>query len=238
MKDSKTFAIAFTTALVTATVTVGAPAVADAVVRYARNADKVDGKHAVPASASTAERKGKLVATSGTTGRLPNNIIGKAADEDKLDGRDSYRYALTSELSPPGSIDDPDNPVHWTKIAEIPEAIRDGKDAIGPSVFAHIDRDGSPFYLAGLEAADIAMPDQTKGTYCFDLPEVPVHVEVTPQYTASSDLLNNDARAFGRIAPAPTDCIAPHAEAMVTFRTSSGAVPRAAFFVSFMFPQP
>lgn len=40
----------------------------------ARNADKVDGKHAVGASASKAKRAGKLVATN-KNGRLPNDII-------------------------------------------------------------------------------------------------------------------------------------------------------------------
>ncbi len=46
--------------------------------RNARNADKVDGRHAVPSSASVAGRRGKLVATSRKTGRLPDNIIGTA----------------------------------------------------------------------------------------------------------------------------------------------------------------
>ena len=52
----------------------------------ATNADKVDGRHAVPASATVAGRRGKLVATD-TTGRLPNNIIAKAPDADRVDGR-------------------------------------------------------------------------------------------------------------------------------------------------------
>jgi hypothetical protein len=50
------------------------------------NADKVDGKHAVGAGASISYRKGKLVATSPTTGLLPNNIIAKASDSAKLNG--------------------------------------------------------------------------------------------------------------------------------------------------------
>jgi hypothetical protein len=37
-------------------------------------------------------RKGKLVATSRKTGRLPNNIIKKAPNADLLDGRDSKVY--------------------------------------------------------------------------------------------------------------------------------------------------
>lgn len=75
-------------AMVTAAVTAGAPAIAHGVhAAFAHNADKVDGKHAVGSSASTAARKGKLVATSPTTGRLPNNIISKALNAAKLDGR-------------------------------------------------------------------------------------------------------------------------------------------------------
>ncbi|WP_109510287.1 hypothetical protein [Nocardioides speluncae] len=53
---------------------------------YANNSDKVDGKHAVGAGASTAQRKGKLVATRPTTGRLPDNIIKKAPDASRLGG--------------------------------------------------------------------------------------------------------------------------------------------------------
>jgi len=50
------------------------------------NADKVDGKHAVSSGATVNQRKGKLVATSPTTGLLPNNIIAKAPDAAKLNG--------------------------------------------------------------------------------------------------------------------------------------------------------
>ena len=39
------------------------------------NADKVDGLHAVPAKASTAQRKGKLVATDPATGAFKANAI-------------------------------------------------------------------------------------------------------------------------------------------------------------------
>jgi hypothetical protein len=41
----------------------------------AKNADKVDGKHAVSAEASVKQRKGKLVATDPKTGKLPANIV-------------------------------------------------------------------------------------------------------------------------------------------------------------------
>ena len=78
-------------AMVTAAITAGGPALAAAVAE-AVNADTVDGKHAVGAGASVANRKGKLVATSGTTGRLPNNIISKAPNANQLDGIDSTGF--------------------------------------------------------------------------------------------------------------------------------------------------
>ena len=55
-----------------------APAVGHGVQHalFAHNSDKVDGRHAVGARASVDARKGKLVATSLTTGLLPDNIIG------------------------------------------------------------------------------------------------------------------------------------------------------------------
>lgn len=50
----------------------GGPVVARAITA---NSDKVDGLHAVPASASTAQRKGKLVAADPGTGMLRANVI-------------------------------------------------------------------------------------------------------------------------------------------------------------------
>jgi hypothetical protein len=41
----------------------------------AKNADKVDGKHAVGAKVTVDKRKGKLVATDPKTGKLPRNIV-------------------------------------------------------------------------------------------------------------------------------------------------------------------
>jgi hypothetical protein len=78
-------------ALVAASIGAGAPAIAHGVEHalFAHNADRVDGKHAIGAGASVDQRKGKLVATSPTTGRLPNSIIGKAMDAERLDGLDS-----------------------------------------------------------------------------------------------------------------------------------------------------
>ena len=78
-------------AMITAAATVGAPAVAASIADYARNADKVDDRHAVGSGASAADRAGKLVATNGD-GRLPNDIISKAPDAHRLDGRDSSEF--------------------------------------------------------------------------------------------------------------------------------------------------
>lgn len=85
-RDLRTAAIAVVvTLLVTAT-----PSIAAKV----KNADKVDGKHAVSAKASPAKRAGKLVATD-KAGHLPADIITKAADADRLDGRDSASFRTT-----------------------------------------------------------------------------------------------------------------------------------------------
>jgi hypothetical protein len=77
-------------ALAVAVAGAGGPVVAAAF--DARNADKVDGKHAVGAKAGVEQRKGKLVATSPTTGRLPNNVIAKAPDAARLGGEDPSVY--------------------------------------------------------------------------------------------------------------------------------------------------
>ncbi|MGH3039299.1 MAG: hypothetical protein ACRDLZ_07840 [Gaiellaceae bacterium] len=81
-------------ALVVALLGATGPAVAHGVrhALFAHNAGKVDGRSAVGTAASVNSRKGKLVATSGTSGRLPNNIIAKAPDADLLDGLDSAEF--------------------------------------------------------------------------------------------------------------------------------------------------
>ena len=81
-------------ALVVAVLGATGPAVAHGVQHalFAHNADKVDGRHAVGASATVNGRKGNLVATNGTTGRLPNSIIAKAPDANLLDGLNSTAF--------------------------------------------------------------------------------------------------------------------------------------------------
>ena len=60
-------------ALVTSIGIAGGPAIAGAI---ASNSDKVDGLHAVKASATKAQAKGKLVATNPTTAIFPSKLIG------------------------------------------------------------------------------------------------------------------------------------------------------------------
>ena len=62
-----------------------------AAIYDAMNAHKVDGKHAVGAGASSSRRADNLVATD-SSGRLPNNIIRKAPDANRLDGKDSSAF--------------------------------------------------------------------------------------------------------------------------------------------------
>lgn len=85
-------------AMATAAVTASAPAIAHGVKHalFAHNAAAVDGKSAVGAEATTRQRMGKLVATDPVTGRLPNNLIKKAPNADKLDGLDSTKFLQNS----------------------------------------------------------------------------------------------------------------------------------------------
>ena len=70
------------------------PVIAGAVVDYARNAGKVDGRSAVGAGAGFEKRAGKLVATD-RDGRLPNNIIATAPDAARLGGRSPSDFVDT-----------------------------------------------------------------------------------------------------------------------------------------------
>ena len=89
--DMRTVVIALAAGLLGA----NAPAIAHGVQHavFAHDSDKVDGIHAVGAGATTAQRKGKLVATSKTTGKFPAAAIPKVGDSDELDGMDSTDFA-------------------------------------------------------------------------------------------------------------------------------------------------
>ena len=84
--------VAITAVVVSSVFAVG-PNVAQAAVD-AVNADKVDGKHAVGAGTSAADRAGKLVATN-SVGVLPNNIIATAPDAANLGGMPPATYRVT-----------------------------------------------------------------------------------------------------------------------------------------------
>lgn len=96
MKTSRTPLIVSVIALVVALVGLGGPVVARAY--DALNSHKVDGKHAVGANASATQRRGKLVATN-RQGRLPNTIIAKAPDADRLDGLDSTDFQRSGQTT-------------------------------------------------------------------------------------------------------------------------------------------
>ena len=87
-------------AVLASSLTAGGPS-ALAAAYDAFNSDKVDGKHAVSAGATLRQRAGKLVAT-GSGGRLPNNIIAKATNADRLDGLNSTQFQRT--VTPRGRV--------------------------------------------------------------------------------------------------------------------------------------
>jgi hypothetical protein len=93
------YAELFGVAAAAAILTMAGPAVARTIADFAENSDKVDGKHAVGSSSTIAARKGKLVATSRKTGRLPNNIIKKAPDAARLGGKRPRAYALKTQVA-------------------------------------------------------------------------------------------------------------------------------------------
>jgi hypothetical protein len=96
----------FVVAVVTAAVTASAPAVAATLADYAKNADKVDGRHAVGAHAASGERAGRLVATN-AQGRLPNDIIGTAPNAERVDGLEG------EDLATKGIFDIVASPSGW-----------------------------------------------------------------------------------------------------------------------------
>lgn len=106
-------------ATVTAALTAGAPALARTIADFARNADKVDGRHAVGTQATRDQRAGKVVATN-RKGLLPNDIIRKALDSKALGGVKAPRYATECD---PGTLGGAiavrgaaDFPAEWTDI--------------------------------------------------------------------------------------------------------------------------
>lgn len=103
--------------LVTAVVVVTAPVAARTVTDYAKNSDKVDGRHAVGSAASRDTRARKLVATN-REGFLPNDIIRKAPNAAALGGRSADRYAAKCEEGAlAGAVSVPaDLSAAWTEV--------------------------------------------------------------------------------------------------------------------------
>jgi hypothetical protein len=217
---------------------IAAPAMGSAVVRFARNADKVDGKDAVGSGATLAGRKGKLVATSPKTGRLPNNIIAKAPNANKLDGRDYKAFALKAGLGSAGTINESGNPVHWTKLKGVPNGFTDRVDGIGPLAYAHVNDAGfvATDMALGIEDGDIETA--ADGVYCFTLSFAPAHVQVTPdRRLASGGTTDSGAQPFASFnaAAVTNNCgVDSGADAVVLFLDDAGDAHNASFFVSFM----
>ena len=103
-------------ALLISTASAGGPAIAGAL---AGDSDTVDGFDAVKASTPTKQRKGKLVATSSTNGRLPNNIIKKAPNAKRLAGKPSSYFVSADRCR--GALRDP-----GTCDLDVPEQGRGG----------------------------------------------------------------------------------------------------------------
>ncbi len=93
----------------------------------AGNADTVDGRHAVGPLATLARRAGRLVATD-AAGYLPDDIIRKATDADRLDGIHAGAFARAAALkSSAGAVNQPDNLVHWDQLLGVSSTLADGK---------------------------------------------------------------------------------------------------------------
>lgn len=137
--------------MVTALVTIGVPALAEAV----GNADKVDGFHAVGSNATTQARKGKLVATSPRTGRLPNNIISKAPDADKLDGFDSLAFLKVGDKAADSELLDGKEASEFTVDEEVPDLV-EAADGAGSG----LDAD----FLDGTNSAAFALDSEVLDT--------------------------------------------------------------------------
>lgn len=98
-------------AMVTAAITAGGPLLA-AQVYDAENAHQVDGRHAVGAASTAAERAGKLVATDGS-GRLPNSIIERAPDSARVGGRTASGLTRMGSVSSNVSTELTDTPTRF-----------------------------------------------------------------------------------------------------------------------------
>lgn len=84
-------------------------ATASSVKSFITNAGTVDGQSAVKYTTSPSKRKKRLVATN-SSGYLPNNIIAKAPNSNKLDGLDSTDFLrATAQAADANTLDGVDS---------------------------------------------------------------------------------------------------------------------------------
>jgi hypothetical protein len=57
-----------------------------------------------------------------------------AGDAEELGGIPADAYALDDDLSQPGTLNDPANPMEWTKLKNVPGGFADGTDDVGTGV--------------------------------------------------------------------------------------------------------
>ena len=157
------------TAAVVSVVMSAGPTVA-AAVYDAVNAHKVDGRHAVGSGATTAQRAGELVATN-SQGRLPNGIIAKAPDADRLDGVTSSGFLRDAAGSVGGG-----NILDWS--------VQRGDlapDATGPFAYGLVLHYGEALVGRPFVGFTVTKPDSTTGLYCIGGLDRPVRsVTATP----------------------------------------------------------
>lgn len=150
-------------AALTAMVVAAGPTVAATAVSLARNAMAVDGQSATKYTTSKTTRKNKLVATN-KFGFLPNNIISKADNANKLDGLDSTAFLRsTAKASDADTLDGLDSTAFLGASAKAADANTvDGLDS-------------TAFLGASATATDSGMLDGLDST-AFLRPSKVVHV--------------------------------------------------------------
>jgi hypothetical protein len=238
-RDARLVVIAAVTASLTTGLVMAAPAVGGAVAAIVRNSHMVDGRHAVGAGASVKARKGKLVATSPKTGKLPSNIIATAPNARRLGGKGAATYARKAALRSPGTINESTNPVRWSKLNGVPRGLADGTDDIGPRAFAHVSDAGvvEEELSTGMDTDGATHP--ADGVYCFDLSFEPKHVLVTIDLRRSALAVEAGVQPYATFGPGSItsggNCgSGSTADALVVFRDGTDTRHNAAFFVSFM----